>query len=371
MTQHDTTRTVPSETRPIVRFSGVSKHYGAFRALCDIDLEIQRGEFLTLLGPSGSGKTTSLMLLAGFDSPTTGTIEMDGTRIEGLPAHKRDIGVVFQNYALFPHLTVAENLAFPLTVRRVSKAEIGERVEKALSLVHLDGMGGRKPSQLSGGQQQRVALARAIIFKPRLILLDEPLGALDKNLREHMQAELKHLHRQLGITMVFVTHDQSEALNLSDRVAVFNKGRLEQVDAPELLYERPCTPFVASFIGENNLLDGRVEALTGGLAAIRLEAGTVLNTKVAGRPAVGDRVKVGIRPEHVTVGEGKSAFAARVVEISYLGDTRRVAVECGGIGRLTLKIPTGAGADRVGIADEIRVVIPEGLCRALPDTDGA
>ncbi|MES0057891.1 ABC transporter ATP-binding protein [Mesorhizobium sp. L103C105A0] len=369
MTQSDTTTTGPSPP-PIVRFSGVSKHYGAFRALHDIDLEIQRGEFLTLLGPSGSGKTTSLMLLAGFDTPTSGTIAMDGTRIEGLPAHKRDIGVVFQNYALFPHLTVAENLAFPLSVRRVPKAEIGERVEKALSLVHLDGMGGRKPSQLSGGQQQRVALARAIIFKPRLILLDEPLGALDKNLREHMQAELKHLHRQLGITMVFVTHDQSEALNLSDRVAVFNKGRLEQIDAPELLYERPCTPFVASFIGENNLLDGRIEALAAGQAAIRLDRGTVLTMKVAGQSAIGDRVKVGIRPEHVKVGGGEGAFAATVAEISYLGDARRVAVECDGIGRMALKLPTGAEAGQIGIGDEIRVVIPETLCRALPVTGG-
>ncbi|MES0090078.1 MULTISPECIES: ABC transporter ATP-binding protein [unclassified Mesorhizobium] len=369
MTQSDTTTTGPSPP-PIVRFSGVSKHYGAFRALHDIDLEIQRGEFLTLLGPSGSGKTTSLMLLAGFDTPTSGTIAMDGTRIEGLPAHRRDIGVVFQNYALFPHLTVAENLAFPLSVRRVPKAEIGERVEKALSLVHLDGMGGRKPSQLSGGQQQRVALARAIIFKPRLILLDEPLGALDKNLREHMQAELKHLHRQLGITMVFVTHDQSEALNLSDRVAVFNKGRLEQIDAPELLYERPCTPFVASFIGENNLLDGRIEALAAGQAAIRLDRGTVLTMKVAGQSAIGDRVKVGIRPEHVKVGGGEGAFAATVAEISYLGDARRVAVECDGIGRMALKLPTGAEAGQIGIGDEIRVVIPETLCRALPVTGG-
>lgn len=370
MTKHDTSTTEPSALPPIVRFSGVSKRYGAFEALRGVDLEIKRGEFLTLLGPSGSGKTTSLMLLAGFDSPTSGTIEMDGTRIEGMPAHKRDIGVVFQNYALFPHLTVAENLAFPLAVRRVAKAEIKERVEKALGLVHLDGMGGRKPSQLSGGQQQRVALARAIIFRPRLILLDEPLGALDKNLREHMQAELKHLHRQLGITMVFVTHDQSEALNLSDRVAVFNKGRLEQVDAPERLYERPCTPFVASFIGENNLLDGRIETLAAGHAAIRLDRGAVLRMSVAGNPAIGDRVKVGIRPEHVVVGGNQEAFAATVAEISYLGDARRVAVECGSLGRLTLKLPAGSGADRVDVGDEIRVAIPEEMCRALPDTGG-
>ncbi|RVD31928.1 ABC transporter ATP-binding protein, partial [Mesorhizobium sp. M4A.F.Ca.ET.020.02.1.1] len=198
----------------------------------------------------------------------------------------------------------------------------------------------------------------------------EPLGALDKNLREHMQAELKHLHRQLGITMVFVTHDQSEALNLSDRVAVFNKGRLEQVDAPEQLYERPCTPFVASFIGENNLFDGRVEELSADGASIRLDAGAVLRMTVAGRAAIGDRVKVGIRPEHVKVGASEGALPGKIIEISYLGDARRVAVECGGIGRLSLKLPTGAEAGQVGIGDEIRVVIPQALCRALPNTGG-
>ncbi|VFT47531.1 ABC transporter ATP-binding protein [Pseudomonas aeruginosa] len=210
----------------LVSFRGVQKSYdGETLIVKDLNLDIRKGEFLTLLGPSGSGKTTSLMMLAGFETPTAGEILLAGRSINNVPPHKRDIGMVFQNYALFPHMTVAENLAFPLSVRGMSKTDVKERVKRALSMVQLDAFAGRYPAQLSGGQQQRVALARALVFEPQLVLMDEPLGALDKQLREHMQMEIKHLHQRLGVTVVYVTHDQGEALTMSDRVAVFHQGR--------------------------------------------------------------------------------------------------------------------------------------------------
>lgn len=226
------------------------KSYGAFRALDDVDIDIRSGEFMTLLGPSGSGKTTLLMVLAGFVRPDSGSVTFGDREILLLPPHKRDIGMVFQNYALFPHMTVAENLAYPLKLRRVGKPEIRERVERALEMVQLGGLGHRGIQELSGGQRQRVALARAIIFEPRILLMDEPLSALDKNLREQMQFEVRRLHEQLGITTVYVTHDQREALTMSDRIAVINDGKIQQVDGPRALYEKPATYFVANFIGE-------------------------------------------------------------------------------------------------------------------------
>ena len=223
-----------------------------------LDLDIRRGEFLTLLGPSGSGKTTCLMMLAGFESPTAGEILLDGQPITRTPPHKRNFGMVFQNYALFPHLSVADNVAYPLTVRKVPKAELAQRVTKALAMVRLEGRDRAYPSQLSGGQQQRVALARALVFDPQLVLMDEPLGALDKQLREHMQIELKELHRQLGVTFVYVTHDQGEALTMSDRVAVFNDGAIQQIDTVDRLYETPANRFVAGFVGDSTVLKGTV-----------------------------------------------------------------------------------------------------------------
>ncbi|MDQ2805105.1 MAG: ATP-binding cassette domain-containing protein, partial [Pseudomonadota bacterium] len=242
---------------PIVTFRGVSKSYdGLARVVHSLDLDIARGEFLTLLGPSGSGKTTSLMMLAGFEAPSEGDITLNGRSLASVPPHRRNIGMVFQSYALFPHLTVAGNLAYPLRMRRLPKSEIAPRVARALDMVRLGAFAGRQPASLSGGQQQRVALARALVFEPDLILMDEPLGALDKQLREHMQIEIKHLQRQLGVTVVYVTHDQSEALTMSDRVAVFNAGRIEQIDPPTQLYEAPQTEFVARFVGESNTLRG-------------------------------------------------------------------------------------------------------------------
>ena len=239
------------------RFIDVQKSYdGESLVVKGFNLDIRQGEFVTLLGPSGSGKTTCLMMMAGFETPTHGEILLKDTPINGLPPHKRGIGMVFQNYALFPHMSVAENLAFPLEVRDLSKDEINQKVKRALDMVHLGDFGDRRPAQLSGGQQQRVALARALVFEPELVLMDEPLGALDKNLREEMQYEIKRIHADLGVTMIYVTHDQTEAMTMSDRIAVFNDGVVQQLASPETLYEAPENAFVAYFIGENNRLVG-------------------------------------------------------------------------------------------------------------------
>ncbi len=254
-----------------VVFDHVQKSYdGQTLVVKDLNLSIGKGEFLTMLGPSGSGKTTCLMMLAGFETATHGEIRLDGQPINQVPPHKRGIGMVFQNYALFPHMTVGENLAFPLQVRGMSKADRETRVMHALDMVQMGAFANRRPAQLSGGQQQRIALARALVFDPKLVLMDEPLGALDKQLREHMQFEIKALHERLGITVVYVTHDQGEALTMSDRIAVFNDGRIQQLAAPAELYERPDNSFVAGFIGENNALSGTIEKLDGTRALVKL-----------------------------------------------------------------------------------------------------
>ena len=245
-----------------VKFKKVDKSYdGEVLVVKDLNLDIPKGEFITMLGPSGSGKTTCLMMLAGFETPTGGEIYLEGEAINKIPPNKRGIGMVFQNYALFPHLTVNENLAFPLEVRKLNKSDIEEKVKKTLDMVELGEFGNRMPLQLSGGQQQRVALARSLVFEPRLVLMDEPLGALDKKLREQMQYEIKHIHEQIGITVVYVTHDQSEALTMSNRIAVFNDGKIQQISSPDILYEKPENAFVANFIGENNQLKGKVKSI--------------------------------------------------------------------------------------------------------------
>jgi putative spermidine/putrescine transport system ATP-binding protein len=308
---------------------GLRKSYdGAAFAVDDLNLDVLPGEFLTLLGPSGSGKTTTLMMLAGFEQPTAGAIYFDGRSIEDLPPHKRNFGMVFQNYALFPHLSVAANVAFPLSVRNVPKTEVGERVGRALDMVQLAGLGERYPAQLSGGQQQRVALARALVFEPRLVLMDEPLGALDKRLREQMQLEIKRLHRELELTVVYVTHDQVEAMVLSDRVAVFHRGHIRQLDTPRAIHEEPANGFVAQFVGETNSAMGTVEAV--GPADVRLLLDTgVAVVAVSRRPArVGDRKLISVRPERVRIHPPPSfenLFAAVVEETTYLGD-RLIAV---------------------------------------------
>ena len=338
--------TPASPTTPLVRFAGVQKSYdGVQLVVRQLDLDIRRGEFLTLLGPSGSGKTTTLMMLAGFESPTAGEILLDGRPITRTPPHKRNFGMVFQNYALFPHLTVGQNVAYPLTVRKVSKAEQATRVARALDMVRLQGLADRFPAQLSGGQQQRVALARALVFEPQLVLMDEPLGALDKQLREHMQIELKELHRQLGVTFVYVTHDQGEALTMSDRVAVFNDGRVQQIDVVDRLYEAPANRFVAGFVGDSTVLRGRVQeagSASGGCVVTLADGRRISGLNVNGA-AVGAAVEACIRPERIVVHAAASGapaehpyrnlLPAQVRNVLYFGDhLRLMCTLCGAFG---------------------------------------
>ncbi|MBV5292398.1 MAG: ABC transporter ATP-binding protein [Curvibacter lanceolatus] len=331
-----------SQAEPLVRFSGVQKTYdGEQLVVRDLNLDIQRGEFLSLLGPSGSGKTTTLMMLAGFESPTAGDILLDGRQITGTPPHKRNFGMVFQNYALFPHLTVGQNVAYPLTVRKVPKDEQARRVAKALDMVRLGGMADRLPARLSGGQQQRVALARALVFEPQLVLMDEPLGALDKQLREHMQIELKELHRQLGVTFVYVTHDQGEALTMSDRVAVFNEGVIQQLAPVEDLYEAPSNRFVAGFVGDSTVLKG---SLQGG-DTLQLADGQRLQGLNVNGVANGAAVEACVRPERIVLHLGSAApvpnsLAATVARVIYYGDHLRLLCSLGdGQAEATVKLP--------------------------------
>ena len=306
-----------------VAFSNVSRHFGAVRAVDGVDIEIAEGEFFAMLGPSGSGKTTCLRLIAGFEQPTSGHIEIFGETAEGVPPYRRNVNTVFQDYALFPHLSVADNVAYGPMIRGVAKVERIKAAEDALALVQLPGYGGRKPSELSGGQRQRVALARALVNKPRVLLLDEPLGALDLKLREQMQEELKALQRTLGITFVFVTHDQGEALSMADRVAVFNQGRIMQVGAPEEIYRAPRSRFVADFVGSSNVLPPEfVERL-------------------AGR-----RAWASVRPESIRIVDG-SGQAANVLGSSYLGAATRLALDMSGQ-RVTVLLPAGAAVPETG-----------------------
>ena len=354
----------------LVRFAGVQKTYdGQQLVVRQLDLDIRRGEFLTLLGPSGSGKTTTLMMLAGFESPTAGEILLDGRPITRTPPHKRNFGMVFQNYALFPHLTVGDNVAYPLTVRRVPKTERAERVATALEMVRLTGMADRYPGQLSGGQQQRVALARALVFGPQLVLMDEPLGALDKQLREHMQIELKELHRQLGVTFVYVTHDQGEALTMSDRVAVFDDGAIQQIAPVEHMYEAPANRFVAGFIGDSTSLKGVVRATDGDRCGIVLADGRVLTGLNVNAAPVGAAVEACIRPERIVLhrnppGGRANLLQARVEALIYFGDHLRVICAVGtGQPAATVKLPL-AGGDAPREGDPVVLELPIELTRA-------
>ncbi|WP_425328278.1 ABC transporter ATP-binding protein [Pseudomonas nitroreducens] len=304
-----------------VQFTDVSRHYGEVRAVDRVSIEIRDGEFFSMLGPSGSGKTTCLRLIAGFEQPTSGSIRIHGNEAAGLPPYERDVNTVFQDYALFPHMNVLDNVAYGLKVKGVAKTERYHRAEEALGMVALAGYGKRKPAQLSGGQRQRVALARALVNRPRVLLLDEPLGALDLKLREQMQVELKKLQRQLGITFIFVTHDQSEALSMSDRVAVFNKGRIEQVDTPGNLYRRPATRFVAEFVGTANVLRGDL--------AQRL---------------LGESRPHSLRPEHVRfgrAGEGELEVSGTLFDVQYMGASSRYEIELENGVRLVAALPNG------------------------------
>jgi putative spermidine/putrescine transport system ATP-binding protein/spermidine/putrescine transport system ATP-binding protein len=315
-----------------VVLAGVRKSYGAVEAVRGVSLEIPRGAFFALLGPSGCGKTTTLRLIAGFEQPSQGEVYIRGARVTAIPPFKRDFAMVFQNFALFPHLSVARNVAFGLRMRRIPRAEREERVREALALVKLGGFEARYPKQLSGGQQQRVALARAIVVRPAVLLLDEPLGALDKNLREAMQVELRELQRRLGITTVFVTHDQEEALTMSDQVAVMKDGVIEQLGPPREVYERPRTEFVAGFLGVSNLVDGRVLACANGMATIDSAWGR-LEVPATGREA-GEAVRLALRPERVRIlrGEEAGGLQARLREVVYRGSVLHLFLESGGAG---------------------------------------
>lgn len=336
-------------TDPLVKLIGVEKSYdGRTLAVRDLTINVAQGEFLTLLGPSGSGKTTTLNLLAGFERPTRGEILLGGRSVDRLPPYERNIGMVFQNYALFPHMTVGENVAFPLRVRRMPQAAIAERVRQALAMVRLEGFDDRRPAQLSGGQQQRIALARALVFEPSLVLMDEPLGALDRKLREQMQIEIKFLHERLGLTVVYVTHDQSEALTMSDRIAVFHAGRVVQQGTPDVLYCQPCDPFVAGFIGENNLLPGRVEAVCDGQVRVVLDDGIQIVATAVGELARGAAVQIALRPEVVRLSCGSGGVEnmcrAQVTSCIYLGDHQRLLAEIGNGRTIMVKIPMGIDA---------------------------
>ena len=352
-----------------VRFRGVFKNYDKQSWIVDdLDLDVYEGEFVTLLGPSGSGKTTCLMMLAGFEEVTRGEILIRGVRVNHIPPHKRGIGLVFQNYALFPHMTVAANLAFPLQVRGVAKAEIQERVTAALDMVHLAALGERYPARLSGGQQQRVALARALIFRPTLVLMDEPLGALDKQLRERMQYEIKSLHEKLSLTVIYVTHDQGEALALSDRIAVFNEGRIQQIAAPNTIYEHPANAFTASFIGENNLFSGRLLRLDDAGCVVETDGGNRLHGLPVGLAAGAKRVSLAVRPERILINPDADCYNAlhgRVRELLYLGDSVRAVVEFDGIEQLIVKYPNDRSKWNVEIGQPIKVGWRRRDCRVF------
>ncbi len=306
---------------PDIRLEAVVKRFDDTVAVDRISLEVPRGSFFALLGPSGCGKTTTLRMIGGFEEPTSGRIFLGDRDVVGLPPYKRDVNTVFQSYALFPHMTIQDNVAFGLERKGVKKAETRGRVQKMLELVGLSGYGKRKPKQLSGGQQQRVALARALVNQPRVLLLDEPLGALDLKLRKQMQLELKRIQHEVGITFVHVTHDQEEAMTMADAIAVMDLGHIEQLGAPEELYERPATAFVAGFLGASNLLPGVVE----GPDAVRLEDGTLMRAAINGR--VGE-VAAGVRPEKITLGEGggPNRLSGTVVETAYIGVATQVVV---------------------------------------------
>ncbi len=329
--------------KEFVKFDKVDKSYdGELLVVKNLNLDIAKGEFLTMLGPSGSGKTTCLMMLAGFETPTNGEIYLDGQPISNIPPNKRGIGMVFQNYALFPHMTVKENLKFPLEVRKVETNEIEKKVKIALDMVELGEFGNRMPLQLSGGQQQRVALARALVFEPRLVLMDEPLGALDKNLREQMQYEIKHIHENIGITVVYVTHDQSEALTMSNRIAVFNEGKIQQISSPDVLYEKPNSSFVAQFIGENNQINGKVKSIDGETCVVETDTGENIKALKINISNVGDNSLISLRPERVYINSKDkfdNNFDAKVKELIYLGDHIRTRLEICGNDQFIVKVP--------------------------------
>ena len=360
---------------PLVRFVDIQKSYdGVTLVVKSLNLDVAKGEFLTMLGPSGSGKTTCLMMLAGFEPATHGEIYLNGQGINRVAPHKRGIGMVFQNYALFPHMTVWENLAFPLEVRGIGKDEREAKVKRALEMVRLGAFGDRRPAQLSGGQQQRVAVARSLVFDPDLVLMDEPLGALDKNLREQMQYEIKHIHENLGLTVVYVTHDQSEALTMSNRIAVFDDGIIQQCAPPEVLYEKPENAFCANFIGENNRLRGKVMEEANGNVKVAVDgSGSVVEAVKIKVEGVGARATLSLRPERVVVGPKKgemsNIFPARAEELIYLGDHIRTRFTVCGHDDFIVKIPNSAAHAHLREGETVDIGWNAEDCRALDPSD--
>jgi len=331
-----------------VELDGVTKRFGKITALDDVSLLIRRGELITLLGPSGCGKTTLLNLVAGFLMPDSGEIAVDGQRITDVPAYRREIGIMFQNYALFPHMNVAANVGYGLRMRRVAKAEIARRVADALALIKLAGLEDRKPRQLSGGQQQRVALARALVIRPKVLLLDEPFSALDRNLRASMQVELKEIQRKLGVTTIFVTHDQSEALSLSDRIAVVAEGRIRQLGTPDEIYRRPVDRFVASFVGDVNVLHARLERIDAAVATVALGAARVLvPSRTLQGAGTGSMVDLFVRPEELRPAEPGAAVATHGIVAAQIYQGAHVDLYVDApealSGRVLLRVPRHEG----------------------------
>ena len=358
------------EPEVLVRFRDVEKTYdGRVNVVDRLNLEIRKGEFLTLLGPSGSGKTTILLMLAGFEAVTAGDIALNERSLRNVPPFRRNMGIVFQNYALFPHKSVFQNVAFPLVQRRTPKPAIREKVEAALRMVDLTGLGDRRPNQLSGGQQQRVALARALVFEPEIVLMDEPLGALDKKLREQMQIEIKHLHEDLGMTVAYVTHDQGEALTMSDRVAIMNDGLIQQVGSPHEVYEEPANGFVANFIGENNSFEGRIESSNGGEYAVRLTSGDIVRACSAAARNNGEAAMLSLRPERVVIDPDTpdiaNRFRATVVEVIYFGAHNRVRLAMAGRDDIIALAPAGPRSDRLAPGETVEVGWSPQHCRVL------
>ena len=358
-----------SNNKEFVKFAKVDKSYdGKVLVVKDLNLDIAEGEFITMLGPSGSGKTTCLMMLAGFETPTNGEIYLDGNPISNIPPHKRGIGMVFQNYALFPHMTVYENLAFPLRVRKIQKDEIDKKVDKALSMVSLAGYESRMPGQLSGGQQQRVAVARALVFDPAVVLMDEPLGALDKNLRESMQYEIKHIHESIGVTVVYVTHDQGEALTMSNRIAVFNDGKVQQLSSPDQLYESPVNSFVAKFIGENNTFAGEVVDVSKDKCKVKLSGGGEIFANPISVKSKGEKTTVSLRPERALInpdGKMDNSHKGKIEEVIYHGDHTRVRLNLLGNNEFILKVPNSSANLDIKLGNEISIGWDSADARAL------
>lgn len=364
---------MPGSTAPILEIERVSKQFGDFRAVDDVSISVRRGEFLTFLGPSGCGKTTLLRIIAGFETPSAGDVKIGGRSMTGVKPYRRPVGIVFQNLALFPHLSVGENVAFGLVARRAEQASIGRQVAEVLSLVELAGLESRRIHELSGGQKQRVALARALILRPDVLLLDEPLGALDLKLRRQLQYELKEIQQRVGTTFLFVTHDQEEALTMSDRIAVINRGKIEQLDEPEVIYGRPASTFVARFIGDTNLFEGIVRDAGADGARIDLgPLGDCVPMRTDTRLSAGQRVVLSVRPEHVRLGSWPApvpaaVVRARVVGRSYIGASTRYVLRAADLSIIALESNADGGQRALRLEEDVSLEIDLAHAALVPD----